>query len=195
MAALLLSSGDVLKLRLTQRGGRSGLDNVRNALPVTFEANAPTMRTKRLAMFPSWLALEDVRLARSLGSRKSQVISSKPVCGPWRGRLEPVAATAYGWERNCKWRGDERDGIRTSSVEWRSSAKRCENIVALSEELGVHRRLLYKWRDQLDPVDIGDEPLPENPRESTLGKEVSQLKRLLAERLWSWIFSKVPCKK
>jgi transposase-like protein len=46
--------------------------------------------------------------------------------------------------------------------------KRCENIVALSEELGVHRRLLYKWRDQLDPVDIGDEPLPENPRESTL---------------------------
>ena len=46
--------------------------------------------------------------------------------------------------------------------------KRCENIVALSEELGVHRRLLYKWRDQLDPVDIGDEPPPENPRESTL---------------------------
>ena len=60
--------------------------------------------------------------------------------------------------------------------------KRCENIVALSEELGVHRRLLYKWRDQLDPVDIGDEPLPENPRESTLRKEVSQLKRLLAEK-------------
>ena len=60
--------------------------------------------------------------------------------------------------------------------------KRCENIVALSEELGVHRRLLYKWRDQLDPVDIGEEPPPENPRESTLRKEVSQLKRLLAEK-------------
>ena len=59
--------------------------------------------------------------------------------------------------------------------------KRCENIVALSEELGVHRRLLYKWRDQLDPVDIGNEP-PQNPRESTLRKEVSQLKRLLAEK-------------
>jgi transposase-like protein len=44
--------------------------------------------------------------------------------------------------------------------------KRCENIVALSEELGVHRRLLYKWRDQLDPVDIGDESPPENPRET-----------------------------
>jgi transposase-like protein len=60
--------------------------------------------------------------------------------------------------------------------------KRCENIVVLSEELGVHRRLLYKWRDQLAPVDIGDEPLAENPRESTLRKEVSQLKRLLAEK-------------
>jgi transposase-like protein len=30
--------------------------------------------------------------------------------------------------------------------------KSCENIVALSEELGVHRRLLYKWRDQLEPI-------------------------------------------
>ena len=60
--------------------------------------------------------------------------------------------------------------------------KRCENIVALSEELGVHRRLLYKWRDQLDPVDISAEPPPENPRESTLRKQVSQLKRLLAEK-------------
>ena len=38
------------------------------------------------------------------------------------------------------------------------------------------------WRDQLDPVDISAEPPPENPRESTLRKEVSLLKRLLAEK-------------
>ena len=25
--------------------------------------------------------------------------------------------------------------------------KTCDNIVALSKELGVHRRLLYKWRE------------------------------------------------
>jgi transposase-like protein len=68
--------------------------------------------------------------------------------------------------------------------------KRCENIVALSEELGVHRRLLHKWRDQLDSVDAGDEPPSENQREATLRKEVSQLKRVLAERLWRCIFSK-----
>ncbi len=72
--------------------------------------------------------------------------------------------------------------FRRMAVERVERLKRCENIVALSEELGVHRRLLYKWRDQLDPVDIGDEPSPENPRESTLRKEVSQLKRLLAEK-------------
>ena len=60
--------------------------------------------------------------------------------------------------------------------------QRCENIVALAKELGIHRQLLYRWRDQLAPADIGDEPLPENPRESTLRKEVSQLKRVLAEK-------------
>ena len=67
--------------------------------------------------------------------------------------------------------------------------------MALAEELGVHRRLLYKWRDQLDPVEKGEWPPPENSRESTLRKEVSQLKRVLADKTWKWIFSKVPCKK
>ena len=28
---------------------------------------------------------------------------------------------------------------------------RCENIVALSQELGVSRRLLYTWREKLEP--------------------------------------------
>jgi transposase-like protein len=60
--------------------------------------------------------------------------------------------------------------------------KCCENIVALSEELSVSRRLLYRWRHQLDPVDGGQEPPPESPRESTLRKENHQLKRALAHK-------------
>lgn len=60
--------------------------------------------------------------------------------------------------------------------------KQCENIVALSEELGVNRRQLYRWRDQLDPVDSEDGPPPQNSRESTLRKEVNQLKRVLADK-------------
>ena len=60
--------------------------------------------------------------------------------------------------------------------------KRCENIVALLKELGVHRRLLYRWRDQLEPAESGEGPAPGNSRETTLRKEVSRLKRALAEK-------------
>jgi transposase-like protein len=59
--------------------------------------------------------------------------------------------------------------------------RRCENVVVLSEELGVHRRLLYKWRKQLEPADGGIQPAGDL-REFTLGKEINQLKRLLAEK-------------
>lgn len=60
----------------------------------------------------------------------------------------------------------------------------CENILRLSRELGIHRRLLYKWRDQVDPADAeaeGDVVL-QNARESALRKEIAKLKRLLADK-------------
>ena len=60
--------------------------------------------------------------------------------------------------------------------------KQCDDIVALSKELDIHRRLLYRWRDQLDPVEKSEWPPPQNSRESTLRKEVSQLKRVLADK-------------
>jgi transposase-like protein len=56
--------------------------------------------------------------------------------------------------------------------------KSCDNIVALAQELGLHRRLLYKWREQLEPVEQG-EPVPSTPE---LRQQVRQLKRLLAEK-------------
>jgi transposase-like protein len=59
--------------------------------------------------------------------------------------------------------------------------KGCDNIVALSAELGVHRRLLYKWRDQLEPIDDGQAP-PENGKERELRLQVTQLKRLVADK-------------
>ena len=58
----------------------------------------------------------------------------------------------------------------------------CDNIVALSQKLGVHRRLLYQWRDRLDAVGSDEESPPGSARESTLRKEISQLKRVLAEK-------------
>lgn len=60
--------------------------------------------------------------------------------------------------------------------------KRCDNIVELSEELGVHRRYLYTWRNKLDPAGCEDEPPPESTRETTLRKEVGKLKRVLADK-------------
>ena len=59
--------------------------------------------------------------------------------------------------------------------------KGSDNIVALSEELGVHRRLLYKWRDQLEAIDDGQGP-PENSKERELRQQVAQLKRLVADK-------------
>ena len=59
--------------------------------------------------------------------------------------------------------------------------KSCDNVVALSEELGVHRRLLYKWRDQLEPIEDGDGP-PANLQERELRQQVTQLKRLVADK-------------
>jgi transposase-like protein len=58
----------------------------------------------------------------------------------------------------------------------------CENIVELAKELGISRRLLYTWREQLEPVASGEGP-PANSREATLRKEVRRLKRVLAEKV------------
>jgi transposase len=78
-----------------------------------------------------------------------------------------------------KRKGRHPAAFRQAAVE---RMKRCENIVALSEELGVSRRLLYRWRHQLDPVDGGPKAPLESPREATLRKENHQLKRALAEK-------------
>ena len=59
--------------------------------------------------------------------------------------------------------------------------KGCGNIVELSQELGVHRRLLYKWRDQLEAIDHGEGPA-ENGKESELRLQVARLKRLVADK-------------
>jgi len=58
----------------------------------------------------------------------------------------------------------------------------CDNIVALAKELGISRRLLYTWREKLEPLSSGEGP-PGTSREATLRNEVSQLKRVLAEKV------------
>ena len=60
--------------------------------------------------------------------------------------------------------------------------KTCDNIVALSKELGVHRRLLYKWRDQFAPFDESAEPATGSSPQATLRRKMHQLKRGLVDK-------------
>ena len=60
--------------------------------------------------------------------------------------------------------------------------KQCDDIVALAKELNSHRRLLDRSHYQLEPVEKSEWPPPQNSRQSTLRKEVSQLQRALAEK-------------
>src|SRR5262249_15323477 len=66
----------------------------------------------------------------------------------------------------------------------------CDNIMDLAKELGVSRRLLYTWREKLEPLEHGDEP-PATSREATLRKEISHLKRGLAQKVLDVVFFKV----
>ena len=58
----------------------------------------------------------------------------------------------------------------------------CDHIGELAKELGIHRRLLYAWREKLEPLERGEGP-PATSREATLRKELSRLKRVLAEKV------------
>ena len=76
----------------------------------------------------------------------------------------------------------ERKKRERYSEEFRREAvqqmKSCDNILKLSRELGIHRRLLYNWRERLDESN----PAPLRSREFILRKEITKLKRLLANK-------------
>jgi transposase-like protein len=59
--------------------------------------------------------------------------------------------------------------------------KSCESVTALSEERGIHRTLLYKWREQMEAVESKDGPHATS-RERELRSEIRQLKRVLADK-------------
>jgi len=59
--------------------------------------------------------------------------------------------------------------------------KSCDNVTALAQELGVDRRMLYRWREQLDPEE--ETPGSGVPSfEPNRPQEIKHLKQLLAEK-------------
>ena len=59
--------------------------------------------------------------------------------------------------------------------------RNCESILELAKELGVHRSVLYQWRDQLAPQDR-PEWQAEQGNESRLERENRALKQALADK-------------
>jgi transposase-like protein len=58
----------------------------------------------------------------------------------------------------------------------------CDSILELAQELGVHRSVLYQWRDQLGPLDRLEWREAEETGESPLERENRRLKQALAEK-------------
>ena len=81
-----------------------------------------------------------------------------------------------------KWKERYSQSFRRRAV---ARMNTCENIVRFSREIGVDRCLLYKWRHRLEPPDaqVGGTASTQNSRESTLRREISKLKRLLADKM------------
>ena len=56
--------------------------------------------------------------------------------------------------------------------------KSCENVLGLSRELGIPRRLLYNWRDRFEEIDLPHT----RSRELILRRQITKLKRVLANK-------------
>jgi transposase-like protein len=59
--------------------------------------------------------------------------------------------------------------------------KSCKNATELAAELGIHRTQLYKWRDQMKPIEETPEPAATSG-ERELRKHIRELKRVLGEK-------------
>ena len=79
-----------------------------------------------------------------------------------------------------KWKERYSQKFRSRTVE-RMNA--CENILRLLRELGVHRRLLYKWRDQVDPTDADGESDISGEKASTMKSKTRLQGSLSIERM------------
>jgi transposase-like protein len=60
--------------------------------------------------------------------------------------------------------------------------RNCDNILELAKELGVHRSVLYDWRDQLAPLDRLEWREGEETGGSPLERENRLLKQALADK-------------
>jgi transposase-like protein len=77
-----------------------------------------------------------------------------------------------------KGQGKYQRAFREQAVE---RMRNCDSILDLAKELGVHRSVLYRWRDQLAPQDRAEWQV-EQGNESRLERENRALKQALADK-------------
>lgn len=58
----------------------------------------------------------------------------------------------------------------------------CDSVLELAKELGVHRSVLYQWRDQPGPRDRLEWKEAEGTGESPLERENRRIKQALADK-------------
>jgi transposase-like protein len=76
--------------------------------------------------------------------------------------------------------------VRRHSPEFKAAAiekmKGCDNVVALSRELKVHWRMLYRWKATAEAVIAAQEQNAPDQREVALREEITRLKAALADK-------------
>lgn len=80
----------------------------------------------------------------------------------------------------------EKKGPRRHSAEFKAAAlakmKGCESVVALSRELKVHWRMLYRWKSQEEATEAARRQSEPEQREAALREEITALKVALADK-------------
>ena len=69
--------------------------------------------------------------------------------------------------------------FKTAAVE---KMKGCDSVVALSRELKVHWRLLYRWRAAAEAAEAAQRQEAPEQREAALRQEITKLKTALADK-------------
>ena len=75
---------------------------------------------------------------------------------------------------------------RRHSAEFKAAAlekmKKCDSVVALSRELKVHWRMLYRWKAAAEAAEGARQQSASEQREATLREEITALKMALADK-------------
>ena len=141
----------------------------------TFGAGINQLASLRVLSRGLRLMIYNIERERLGMEREESVVASGP-----NHRKPALRHTLQGKE--LKWeatRGSVFEGI---SAKGRRALKDLRQHRGVGKGAGVHRRLLYKWRDQFAPFDENEEPATGSSPQATIRRKLHQLKRVLVDK-------------